>query len=237
MPHYTFKVNKRLLGTVFEVHLCGFFSLQGRDGRKNVIPHVLSVSGNLDRGVLAYLFDSLQLAENPLTKKKNSQRKVTFYRKCREGWMMEGRDRSKYKAHRQCGKFKHGNTSLFHMAIICSLPQEVQTERLSLVAIGWPHGTASAVLFTHISNFSLILRSPFLFYLLSLWLVGRLLPCKWWRSQEELECGCCAWERGVCLFWQHLKVAEKSRKSGSWVVVGHFPKDHHYSHFTLVFWS
>lgn len=53
------------------------FSPQGRDGRKNVIPHVLSVSGNLDRGVLAYLFDSLQLAENPLTKKNTSQRKVT----------------------------------------------------------------------------------------------------------------------------------------------------------------
>uniref|UniRef100_A0A8C3QXP3 RNA helicase n=1 Tax=Cyanoderma ruficeps TaxID=181631 RepID=A0A8C3QXP3_9PASS len=50
--------------------------LLGRDGRKNVIPHVLSVSGNLDRGVLAYLFDSLQLVENPLTAKKNSQRKV-----------------------------------------------------------------------------------------------------------------------------------------------------------------
>lgn len=63
-----------------------FLSLQGRDGRKNVIPHVLSVSGNLDRGALAYLFDSLQLAENPLTKKKDSQRKVTFCRKCEGGW-------------------------------------------------------------------------------------------------------------------------------------------------------
>ncbi|XP_039572301.1 DNA polymerase subunit gamma-2, mitochondrial isoform X2 [Passer montanus] len=50
--------------------------LLGRDGRKNVIPHVLSVNGNLDRGVLAYLFDSLQVVENPLTAKKNSQRKV-----------------------------------------------------------------------------------------------------------------------------------------------------------------
>ncbi|NXX91285.1 DPOG2 polymerase, partial [Centropus bengalensis] len=56
--------------------------LMGRDGRKNVIPHVLSVSGNLDRGVLAYLFDSLQLAENPLTKKKNSQRKVLKLHPC-----------------------------------------------------------------------------------------------------------------------------------------------------------
>ncbi|XP_075576306.1 DNA polymerase subunit gamma-2 [Pelecanus crispus] len=56
--------------------------LLGRDGRKNVIPHVLSVSGNLDRGALAYLFDSLQLAENPLTKKKNSQRKVLKLHPC-----------------------------------------------------------------------------------------------------------------------------------------------------------
>ncbi|NXG49673.1 DPOG2 polymerase, partial [Psilopogon haemacephalus] len=56
--------------------------LLGRDGRKNVIPHVLSVSGNLDRGVLAYLFDSLQLAENPLTKKKTSQRKVLKLHPC-----------------------------------------------------------------------------------------------------------------------------------------------------------
>jgi len=57
-----------------------FFPHQGRDGRKSVIPHVLSVSGNLDQGALAYLFDSLQLAENPLTTKKNSQRKVTSER-------------------------------------------------------------------------------------------------------------------------------------------------------------
>ncbi|XP_025902605.1 DNA polymerase subunit gamma-2, mitochondrial [Nothoprocta perdicaria] len=56
--------------------------LLGRDGRKNVIPHVLSVSGNLDRGTLAYLFDSLQLVENPLMKKKNSQRKVLKLHPC-----------------------------------------------------------------------------------------------------------------------------------------------------------
>ncbi|XP_040542374.1 DNA polymerase subunit gamma-2, mitochondrial isoform X2 [Gallus gallus] len=56
--------------------------LLGRDGRKSVIPHVLSVSGNLDQGALAYLFDSLQLAENPLTTKKNSQRKVLKLHPC-----------------------------------------------------------------------------------------------------------------------------------------------------------
>ncbi|XP_071430067.1 DNA polymerase subunit gamma-2 [Pithys albifrons albifrons] len=56
--------------------------LLGRDGRKNVIPHVLSVNGNLDRGVLAYLFDSLQLVENPLTAKKSSQRMVLKLHPC-----------------------------------------------------------------------------------------------------------------------------------------------------------
>ncbi|XP_053939046.1 DNA polymerase subunit gamma-2, mitochondrial isoform X2 [Cuculus canorus] len=56
--------------------------LLGRDGRKNVIPHVLSMTANLDGGVLAYLFDSLQLADNPLTKKKNSQRKVLKLHPC-----------------------------------------------------------------------------------------------------------------------------------------------------------
>ncbi|XP_063265178.1 DNA polymerase subunit gamma-2, mitochondrial isoform X2 [Prinia subflava] len=55
---------------------------KGRDGRKNVIPHVLSVNGNLDRGVLAYLFDSLQLVGNPLPAKKNSQRKVLKLHPC-----------------------------------------------------------------------------------------------------------------------------------------------------------
>ncbi|XP_059720043.1 DNA polymerase subunit gamma-2, mitochondrial isoform X2 [Haemorhous mexicanus] len=55
---------------------------KGRDGRKNVIPHVLSVNGDLDRGVLAYLFDSLQVVENPLTAKKNSHRKVLKLHPC-----------------------------------------------------------------------------------------------------------------------------------------------------------
>lgn len=55
-----------------------FLLLQGRDGRKNVVPHILSVSGNLDCGVLAYLCDGMQLAENASTRKKALQRKVTF---------------------------------------------------------------------------------------------------------------------------------------------------------------
>ncbi|XP_074927974.1 DNA polymerase subunit gamma-2 isoform X3 [Chelonoidis abingdonii] len=55
---------------------------KGRDGRKNVIPHVLSVSGNLDQGVLAYLCDSLQLTESSLTRKKTLQRKVLKLHPC-----------------------------------------------------------------------------------------------------------------------------------------------------------
>nr|XP_048673999.1 DNA polymerase subunit gamma-2, mitochondrial [Caretta caretta] len=56
--------------------------LHGRDGRKNIIPHVLSVSGNLDQGVLAYLCDSLQLTESSLTRKKTLQRKVLKLHPC-----------------------------------------------------------------------------------------------------------------------------------------------------------
>lgn len=54
------------------------FLLQGRDGRKNVIPHILSVTGNLDYGVFAYLFDCMQMDENALARKKALQRKVIF---------------------------------------------------------------------------------------------------------------------------------------------------------------
>ncbi|XP_032068012.1 DNA polymerase subunit gamma-2, mitochondrial [Thamnophis elegans] len=56
--------------------------LYGRDGRKNVVPHVLSVNGNLDSGVLAYLYDSMQVSENGLTKKKALQRQVLKLHPC-----------------------------------------------------------------------------------------------------------------------------------------------------------
>ncbi|XP_074870637.1 DNA polymerase subunit gamma-2 [Carettochelys insculpta] len=56
--------------------------LHGRDGRKNVIPHVLAVTGNLDQGVLAYLFDSLQLTECSLRGKKTLLRKVLKLHPC-----------------------------------------------------------------------------------------------------------------------------------------------------------
>nr|XP_040124517.1 DNA polymerase subunit gamma-2, mitochondrial isoform X2 [Ictidomys tridecemlineatus] len=56
--------------------------LHGRDGRKNVVPCVLSVSGDLDRGVLAYLYDSLQLTENSFARKKILLRKVLKLHPC-----------------------------------------------------------------------------------------------------------------------------------------------------------
>ncbi|XP_032175821.1 DNA polymerase subunit gamma-2, mitochondrial isoform X4 [Mustela erminea] len=55
---------------------------KGRDGRKNVVPYVLSVTGNLDRGVLAYLYDSFQLTDNSFTRKKNLHRKVLKLHPC-----------------------------------------------------------------------------------------------------------------------------------------------------------
>uniref|UniRef100_A0A8D0GCD1 DNA polymerase gamma 2, accessory subunit n=1 Tax=Sphenodon punctatus TaxID=8508 RepID=A0A8D0GCD1_SPHPU len=53
--------------------------VRGRDGRKSVVPHILSVSSNLDHGVLAYLWDSLQLPDNSLARKKTLPRKVTSF--------------------------------------------------------------------------------------------------------------------------------------------------------------
>ncbi|XP_021069080.1 DNA polymerase subunit gamma-2, mitochondrial isoform X1 [Mus pahari] len=57
-------------------------TIQGRDGRKNVVPCVLSVSGDLDLGTLAYLYDSFQLAENSFARKKSLQRKVLKLHPC-----------------------------------------------------------------------------------------------------------------------------------------------------------
>ncbi|XP_004718256.2 DNA polymerase subunit gamma-2, mitochondrial [Echinops telfairi] len=57
-------------------------ALHGRDGRKNVVPCVLSISGDLDRGVLAYLYDSLQLSEDAFTRKKHLHRKVLKLHPC-----------------------------------------------------------------------------------------------------------------------------------------------------------
>ncbi|XP_077426024.1 DNA polymerase subunit gamma-2 isoform X1 [Vanacampus margaritifer] len=49
--------------------------LQSRDGRKS-IPHVVSITGNINRGLLAFLANSLQLHNREDTKQKLQQRKV-----------------------------------------------------------------------------------------------------------------------------------------------------------------
>ncbi|XP_063816870.1 DNA polymerase subunit gamma-2, mitochondrial isoform X3 [Pseudophryne corroboree] len=59
-----------------QMHCGGSAKLHGRDGRKSVIPHVVWVSGDLDRGLLAYLSDALQLTENQLSRGKDQQRMV-----------------------------------------------------------------------------------------------------------------------------------------------------------------
>ncbi|XP_056102104.1 DNA polymerase subunit gamma-2, mitochondrial isoform X1 [Rhinichthys klamathensis goyatoka] len=51
-------------------------NLQCRDGRKSVVPHVISVSANVDQGMLAYLFNSLQLLKKTDSKQKLHQRTV-----------------------------------------------------------------------------------------------------------------------------------------------------------------
>ncbi|CAO2645813.1 DNA polymerase subunit gamma-2, mitochondrial [Lemmus lemmus] len=56
--------------------------LQGRDGRKGVVPCVLSVNADLDRGTLAYIYDSFQLTESSFARKKSLQRKVLKLHPC-----------------------------------------------------------------------------------------------------------------------------------------------------------
>ncbi|KAI4894848.1 hypothetical protein NFI96_018293 [Prochilodus magdalenae] len=50
--------------------------LQCRDGRKSVVPHVLSISSNMDRGVQAFLFNSLQHVQKEDSRQRLYQRKV-----------------------------------------------------------------------------------------------------------------------------------------------------------------
>lgn len=57
-----------------EFHVCKF---QCKDGRKSVVPHVISVSANMDRGMLAYLFNSFQLLKKNDSKQKLHQRTVS----------------------------------------------------------------------------------------------------------------------------------------------------------------
>ncbi|CAL8238208.1 unnamed protein product [Merluccius merluccius] len=50
--------------------------IQCRDGRKLVVPHVISVASNMDRGMMAYMHNSLQLLKKHDSKQKLYPRKV-----------------------------------------------------------------------------------------------------------------------------------------------------------------
>ncbi|XP_066521441.1 DNA polymerase subunit gamma-2 [Hoplias malabaricus] len=50
--------------------------LQCKDGRKSIVPHILLVSANMDRGVLAFLSNSLQHVQKVDSKQRLHQRKV-----------------------------------------------------------------------------------------------------------------------------------------------------------------
>lgn len=61
---------------LLNTHQGSCINLQCRDGRKSVVPHVISVSANVDRGMLAYLFNSFQLLKKNDSKQKLHQRTV-----------------------------------------------------------------------------------------------------------------------------------------------------------------
>ncbi|XP_029363498.1 DNA polymerase subunit gamma-2, mitochondrial [Echeneis naucrates] len=60
---------------LLQTHKGARSKLQCRNGRKTV-PHVVSVTGNMDRGLMAFLSNSLQLLKREDSKRKLQQRKV-----------------------------------------------------------------------------------------------------------------------------------------------------------------
>ncbi|EDM06411.1 polymerase (DNA directed), gamma 2, accessory subunit (predicted) [Rattus norvegicus] len=88
--YYSFPWGKEPLETLWDlgeqellnVYPGDVSAIQGRDGRKNVVPSVLSVNGDLDLGTLAYLYDSFQFTENSFSRKKSLQRKVLKLHPC-----------------------------------------------------------------------------------------------------------------------------------------------------------
>lgn len=88
--YYSFPWGKEPLETLWDlgeqellnVYPGNVSAIQGRDGRKNVVPSVLSVNGDLDLGTLAYLYDSFQFTENSFSRKKSLQRKVLKLHPC-----------------------------------------------------------------------------------------------------------------------------------------------------------
>ncbi|XP_013358629.1 PREDICTED: DNA polymerase subunit gamma-2, mitochondrial isoform X2 [Chinchilla lanigera] len=88
--YYTFPWGKEPIETLWNLgdkellRMCpgDVSKLHGRDGRKMVVPSVVSVSGDLDQGMLAYLYDSFQLTENSFARKKSLHRKVLKLHPC-----------------------------------------------------------------------------------------------------------------------------------------------------------
>ncbi|XP_070966061.1 DNA polymerase subunit gamma-2 [Oncorhynchus clarkii lewisi] len=61
---------------LLQTHKSARNKLQCLDGRKSVVPYAISVTGNLERGVLAYLYNSLQQVKKVDSKQRLQQRKV-----------------------------------------------------------------------------------------------------------------------------------------------------------------
>ncbi|XP_068120546.1 DNA polymerase subunit gamma-2 [Hyperolius riggenbachi] len=59
-----------------QVHGGSSSSLHARDGRKSVIPHVVWVSSDVERGLLAYLCDALQVTGNSTARSTDQRRTV-----------------------------------------------------------------------------------------------------------------------------------------------------------------
>ncbi|XP_048871669.1 DNA polymerase subunit gamma-2, mitochondrial isoform X1 [Brienomyrus brachyistius] len=61
---------------LLQIHIGSQAKLQCRDGKRSVVPHVISVSGNIDRGLLAYLHNSLQEVKKVDSRQRQHMRKV-----------------------------------------------------------------------------------------------------------------------------------------------------------------
>lgn len=72
-----FPPKKEFLPLLLKKNIYKLYNFQCRDGRKSVVPHVISVSMNVDRGMLAYLFNSLQRLKKTDSKQKLHQRTVS----------------------------------------------------------------------------------------------------------------------------------------------------------------
>nr|XP_033817370.1 DNA polymerase subunit gamma-2, mitochondrial [Geotrypetes seraphini]XP_033817372.1 DNA polymerase subunit gamma-2, mitochondrial [Geotrypetes seraphini]XP_033817373.1 DNA polymerase subunit gamma-2, mitochondrial [Geotrypetes seraphini]XP_033817374.1 DNA polymerase subunit gamma-2, mitochondrial [Geotrypetes seraphini] len=74
----------RILGEneLLQAHCGNKAQVQARDGRKSVVPQALSVDGDMDRGLFAYLYDALQATENSAARKKLHQKKVLKLHPC-----------------------------------------------------------------------------------------------------------------------------------------------------------